>query len=100
MPASNDGDDVLSRLPRNRPARRSARRETTAAASGKTSARDPAAPAPPPGPEPDSGRRPVEPPSGGEILQSAAQAATDLAAIGLAVGREAAKAVLRRLPKP
>jgi hypothetical protein len=49
---------------------------------------------------PDSVRRPVEPPSGGEILHSAVQAATDLAAVGVAVGREAAKAVLRRLPKP
>ncbi|MFN8203055.1 MAG: hypothetical protein U0S48_10845 [Solirubrobacteraceae bacterium] len=142
MPASNDSDDVLSRLPRNRPARRSARRapagvggaptEASAApaagARRAASARKAAPAARPPGaaksgaaaaqssaaakpraaepsrpaasPPPESARGPVEPPTGGEILHSAVQAATDLAAVGIAVGREAAKAVLRRLPRP
>jgi hypothetical protein len=45
-------------------------------------------------------RGPIAPPSSGEILQSAAQAAGDLARVGVVVGREALKSVLKRLPRP
>jgi histone H1/5 len=45
-------------------------------------------------------RGPVDPPSGGEILQSAAKAAGELAQAGITVGREALKQVVRRLPRP
>jgi outer membrane biosynthesis protein TonB len=48
--------------------------------------------------EPPSG--PVDPPSGGELLQSAAKAAGEIAQAGITVGREALKSVARRLPRP
>jgi hypothetical protein len=144
MASADEPDDVLSRLPRNRPARRSARRgpasadgeapakpasrakpkaaassaakprarakpkaaaKPAARAKPKAAASPPPRPAAaPPRPEPEpvprSARRPIEPPSGTEILQSAVQAAGDLAAVGITVGREALKAVVSRLPRP
>jgi hypothetical protein len=48
--------------------------------------------------EPVSG--PVDPPSGGELLQSAAKAAGEIAQAGITVGREALKSVAKRLPRP
>jgi hypothetical protein len=48
--------------------------------------------------DPPSG--PVDPPSGGELLQSAAKAAGEIAQAGITVGREALKSVARRLPRP
>jgi hypothetical protein len=48
--------------------------------------------------EPPSG--PVDPPSGSELLQSAAKAAGEIAQAGITVGREALKSVTKRLPRP
>jgi hypothetical protein len=61
-------------------------------------ARPQAAPPPPPTSEPVSA--PVEPPSRGDIVQSAVQAVGEIAQVGVTVGREAVKSVIRRLPKP
>jgi membrane protein involved in colicin uptake len=43
---------------------------------------------------------PVDPPSGGELLQSAAKAAGEIAQAGITVGREALKTITKRLPRP
>ena len=43
---------------------------------------------------------PVDPPSGGELLQSAAKAAGEIAQAGITVGREAIKTLTKRLPRP
>jgi len=129
MVGGDDSDDVLSHLPKTRPARRSARRATAgegAPATPKTAskrapsrpkataakaapkpaakakpkaARPKAKPAPPPAPAPPPERRPIEPPSAGEIAQSAVQAASDLAHVGLAIGREALRAARSKLPR-
>jgi len=129
MVGGDDSDDVLSHLPKTRPARRSARRATAGegaaatpeaapkraparskataakaapkpAAKAKPKTRPKAKPAPPPEPAPPSERRPIEPPSAGEIAQSAVQAASDLAHVGLAIGREALRAARsKKLPR-
>jgi membrane protein involved in colicin uptake len=43
---------------------------------------------------------PVDPPSGGELLESAVKAAGEIAQAGVTVGREALKSITRRLPRP
>jgi|1185.fasta_scaffold215845_2 hypothetical protein len=48
--------------------------------------------------DPPSG--PVDPPSGGELLESAVKAAGEIAQAGVTVGREALKSITRRLPRP
>ncbi len=135
MAAEDDTDDVLSRLPKTRPARRSAHRAATPTSAPparpasktkpKSAARPTARPAPktrpkatakkpgttrpkaatqaatpqpPAEPTPTSARGPIEPPSGSEILQTAVQAAGDIAHVGLLIGREALKAARSRLP--
>lgn len=45
-------------------------------------------------------RRSIDPPSGGDILQSAAHAAGELASLGLEASRRAVKGALSRLPRP
>jgi hypothetical protein len=67
------------------------------AAKPKPAAR-PKAAAPPAPPAPQAARRPIEPPTGSEILESAVQAAKDIAQVGLVVGHEALKAVRSKLP--
>ena len=48
--------------------------------------------------EPVSG--PVDPPSGSELLESAAKAAGEIAQAGITVGREALRSITKRLPRP
>jgi hypothetical protein len=117
MAADDDSEDVLSRLPKTRPARRSTRRASAQAgaeAPAKPAAKRAARPkattakpkpkaapkpkAPPPPPASEAPRKPIEPPTGGEILEAAVQAAKDIAQVGLVVGHEALKAVRSRLP--
>jgi hypothetical protein len=131
MADDDDADDVLSRLPKTRPARRSTRRapadgtsptasapakakaapkrtaakptatakaKAAAKAKPKTPPKPVAAAPPPPEPTPESVRKPIEPPSGSEILHTAVQAAGDIAQVGLVIGREALKAARSKLP--
>ena len=56
-------------------------------------------PAPAPPREEPAARR-VEPPTGADVLQSAVRAAGELAQVGVTIGRETVKGVLRRLPRP
>jgi hypothetical protein len=56
-------------------------------------------PAPAPPREEPAARR-VEPPTGADVLQSAVRAAGEIAQVGVTIGREAVKGVLRRLPRP
>lgn len=142
MASGDDSDDVLSRLPRTRPARRSTHRAaasdgaggeadakprpaakpkaaakpratakpkastkpraTAAAEPRPTAAEQQSGPAgrEPVEPAPDAVRGPIEPPSATEIVQSAVQAASDLAHVGLAIGREALRAARSKLPRP
>ena len=114
MPADADRSEVLTSLPRSRPQRRSAKRggggdpsadgepRASAPAAASTPAKPRAAkPRPRPagaairGDEPTA--RPVEPPSGGDVLQSAVRAAGELAQVGATISREALKSVLSRL---
>ena len=116
--------DVLGNLPRRRPTRRSAKRAAPAqdvaasrpqppraAAAGRTAAqprRRAAAPkaARPAAPPPVAGyATPRQGPDGGDrrrhgLLRTAVQAACELAELGLAVGAQAVKGVLGRLPRP
>ena len=48
-------------------------------------------------PSDDPPPRPVEPPSGAEVLESAVRAAGELAQVGATIGRHTVKSVLRRL---
>jgi hypothetical protein len=119
--------DVLGALPRHRPHRRSDKRATPAPADpaaterGATSSRAQAPtaqaptalpratrrrpeplrqPAQPAGvPTPPRARRP-EQPRPTHILATAAQAAAELAEIGLSVGARAVRNAVRRLPRP
>jgi outer membrane biosynthesis protein TonB len=65
-----------------------------------------AQPAPPTSPrtetqqQPSQPRRSIEPPSGTDILQTAAQAAGDIASLGIEAGRRAVRGALSRLPRP
>jgi hypothetical protein len=56
-------------------------------------------PAPAPPREEPAARR-VEPPTGADVLQSAVRAAGEIAQVGVTIGRETVKGVLRRLPRP
>lgn len=127
MAADDDSDDVLSRLPKTRPARRSTRRASAqagaqpaaerAAAKPRTAAKPkpktaakaapkprakaapkPKAVTPAPPPPAEAVRKPIEPPTGSEILHTAVQAAGDIAQVGLVIGREALKAARSKLP--
>ncbi len=130
MADRDDSDrEVLTSLPRSRPARRSARRgERAAGGDGAQTRRgvdEPAAKAAAAkaagATEPDSERprvpparkvppagyaapraRPEEPslPAAAELLSTTIQAAAELAQIGLAVGRQTLQSMLERLPKP
>jgi hypothetical protein len=71
-----------------------------ASTSRKRSARGPAKTVAAQGYHPVSDSRPVEPPTGAEILASAVQAAGEVAQIGLTLGERLLRAAASRLPKP
>jgi len=52
------------------------------------------------GPPREDRSRPVEPPSGADVLQSVVQAAGEITQVGVTIWREAAKSVIKRLPRP
>ena len=85
---NDDSRDVLSQLPKARPSRGSAKRASAAAA--------PTTP-PPPTEEPHG---PVDPPSTGEILQSAVNVAVEIAGAGVGVGKHVLTSALSKLPRP
>jgi hypothetical protein len=116
--------DVLGNLPRTRPTRRSSERAAPAQDAAATrpgpprspaAARKPtrprvraaAAKAPPPAPPPPVAgyATPRQAPNAGErrhhgLLGTAVQAAGELAELGLAVGAQAVRGALGRLPRP
>ena len=80
---------------------RAAKAATDAARTRSTPKRAPRPrprPAPQRPPEPEARR--VEPPTSADIVQSAVRAASEIAQVGVTLGREAIKGVLSRLPKP
>jgi hypothetical protein len=120
----HDSDrEVLTSLPRTRPVRRSAKRGESPrgakatkpkprAAAARTTAAKPQAAAPP---RSRTAPRRAVPPAGyaspsqaddeqrsasADVIGTAVQAATELAQIGCAVGRQALQSMLDRLPKP
>jgi hypothetical protein len=121
-PRPTDDAGVLSSLTGTRPQRRSAKRPATKPSrraqpptadpvAGDAPPPDPAPSEPPPAgtsraePPPPQGFEAnpivgsVDPPTATELLTSLAQGATELAEVGLAVGRRLAHALIDRLPR-
>jgi hypothetical protein len=108
-PRKGGQESVLGSLPSTRPARLGRRRDEKpdpvaepkpkAAAAKKQPAapRRPRAAAPPPPPEPPARHGP---PTGGELVTTAVQAAGELAQIGLSAGVRVARRAARRFPRP
>jgi hypothetical protein len=107
--------DVLSSLPRTRPTRRSAKRDAPGGRAPSRGAADaqrkaprarPAAEVPPVRPVPPAGyatSRTPPPEDHGHrhgLLGTAVQAACEVAQLGLAVGTQALRGALGRLPRP
>lgn len=81
-----------------RPGAKPRAREAPTAGAPKQAGRTATASAPSQGYQPISSRSSVQPPSGGEILASAVQAAGEVAQIGLTIGERLLRAAASRLP--
>jgi hypothetical protein len=100
---------VLDSLPSKRPQRRSAKRDGSGATAAAKPPRKPAAQRarkPPARAKPvaaqgyEADRTPVEPPTRADIAASAVEAAGELAQIGLTLGEQLLRSIVKRLPKP
>ena len=95
------GGTARTRQPAPKAKAKAAPKAKAAARAKPTSPRTTAKPRPEAvtGPPREDRARPVEPPSSTDVLQSVVQAAGELTQVGVTIGREVAKSVIKRLPR-